>query len=392
MRKLLLVLNLVFPVIAMGQKNYLGNGLYWQFQDGVLTISGKGDMPNEVSMDYPWYDLINNGNIRKIVIEEGVKSIEKRAFECYPEQQWVYNALKEVYLPSTLEKIGEDAFWGHEGLYNVDFGKGIKIIDDYAFQDCISLKEILLPDGIEKIGNGAFSRKRNFPIKRLSIPSSVKEIGYHAFSLTDRIGKEKFFYDCECLVELLPDWLSLDHCKSIGLSEKSYKSYLATKEDSYPAGSTNNDCYWFTRYMYLEFDGDGQPIKGSSKYMYPKNDDNDYEIQFYYTSNYQTDDYPIIIYLNEIDNQDKKVSIKELGKVNRAIKSSVLFSQDDVSIFVKGYQITVTSDGTILVYKTENATYKNCLYFKPSEMSAAVYKIRYKVLLEKLKSIKWGSY
>lgn len=242
MRKnLFFILGLIVSVNAMSQKKYLGNGLYWEFYDGVLTISGNGEMPNHSSRkDYPWFDLIYNGEIRKIVIEEGVKSIGKRAFDCYVPYSSDYWKLKEVYLPSTLEIIGEDAFWFHKGLCKVVFGNGLKKIDDCAFQGCISMKEIILPDHLEFIGKKAFERKMN-PIEKVRIPLGIQSIGYQSFALTKDIEGENVSQHYDCEVELLPDWLTLDQCKAIGLSESSYNSYLSKKQASQARTSDINE-------------------------------------------------------------------------------------------------------------------------------------------------------
>lgn len=380
MRKcLLLVLCLVFSDLAIGQKINLGNGLYWEFYDGMLIISGEGEMPH--LYDYPWEQLLIDGKITKIIVKEGVKTISRAAF---------YNrdlnyALKEVYLPSTLHTIGKRSFMFNKGLYKVVFGSGLKIIGSQAFSVCNSLTDITIPEGVEIIEEYAFERSEN-PIKKVRIPLGIKSIGYQAFALTDNNISQ--FYECE--VELLPNWLTLDQCKIIGLSEKSYKSYLAKKEGSNSAGSTNNDRFWFFQCLSIEYDSNQQPIKDSAKYLYPDYKDCAYEIQFCYASNYQTAEYPITIYLNEIGKKNRRVSYKEIGKVKRANKSSVEYSKEGVNIFVEGYKIAVISDGSIYLIKTENTIYKNCLIFYPVDFNVPIYEIRYSVLVDKLKSIKWG--
>ena len=85
---------------------------------GILTISGKGDMPDDMQ-------FIDNKKIRKVVIEEGVTSV------C-----------------------------------------------DYAFLGCTKLKAVTLPEGLLSIGVKSFE---NTNIKKITIPSSVRKIGQCAF-------------------------------------------------------------------------------------------------------------------------------------------------------------------------------------------------------------------
>lgn len=51
--------------------------------------------------------------------------------------------------------------------------------------------------------------------------------------------------------------------------------------------STNNDKYWYGRYVYAKMDNNGTPIADSFKYIYPKNDCS-YEVRFSYIENSDT--------------------------------------------------------------------------------------------------------
>ena len=52
----------------------------WKFEDGTLTISGTGDMPDYEIHDNkaPWYS--DRDKIKIVVIEDGVTSIGNNAF------------------------------------------------------------------------------------------------------------------------------------------------------------------------------------------------------------------------------------------------------------------------------------------------------------------------
>jgi len=48
----------------------------WKLKKGVLTIYGKGKMPNNMTFDYEKY----KGKIKKVIIKEGVESVCDNAF------------------------------------------------------------------------------------------------------------------------------------------------------------------------------------------------------------------------------------------------------------------------------------------------------------------------
>ncbi len=155
--------------------------------------------------------------------------------------------------------------------------------------------------------------------------------------------------------------------------------------------SDNNDCFWFQRCTFVEFDGNDDPVESSTKYLYPNNEDCKFEIQFDYASNYQRADCPLTIYLNELNSKKERVYSQRIGTLTKSMKSSVVYKSEQVSIFVHGYQITVTAKGEILLYKTEGRKFVNARAFLPSEMQELIYGIRYEVLVNKLQNIQWSN-
>ncbi len=126
-----------------------GDDLFWNLTyDGVLTISGTGDMDDfERQSDVPW-----NGNkeyLQKLVIEEGLTSIGDNAFGGYKN-------LSEVVLPDTLIKIGTKAFSGCSSLTEVVLPSALIKLEDYAFWGCSSLSEVAIPDSVTSIGFSVF--------------------------------------------------------------------------------------------------------------------------------------------------------------------------------------------------------------------------------------------
>ena len=133
----------------------------------------------------------------KVVIPEGVKRIRKAAFSG--------SKISGVVLPDSLEKIGDEAFYGCENLEDIDFGHGlerigengcrnmfadcaisklvlppqIKKIGIAAFYCCNKLTELVLNDGLEEIETGAFVYCTR--LAQVTLPKSIKKIGKSAF-------------------------------------------------------------------------------------------------------------------------------------------------------------------------------------------------------------------
>ena len=118
--------------------------LSWELSnDGVLTISGTGDMNGA-----PW--LEKAAKIKKVVIQEGVTSICDSAFSgC--------SNLVELELPQSMKRIGF-----------------------FAFASCNSLKSVFLPAGVEQIRGNAFQNAKN--LERIDVSPD------NAFFASDSFG------------------------------------------------------------------------------------------------------------------------------------------------------------------------------------------------------------
>lgn len=96
-----------------------------------------------------------------------------------------------VYLPETIEYIGEGAFAYCEslsGIYGLEKCTNLKEIQPYTFRDCYDLALITLPEGLEKIGEYAFYKcYKN--LTDINIPSTVTTIDYGAFISCQELTK-----------------------------------------------------------------------------------------------------------------------------------------------------------------------------------------------------------
>ena len=184
-----------------------GSNLTWTLDsDGVLTISGSGDMYDYCLSGAPWYGI--RSRVKSAVIADGVTSIGYKAFDdC--------TSLTSVTIPDSVTSIGADAFWGCESLTSVTIPNGVTSIEEHTFDYCTSLTSVTIPDSVTSIGARAFYYCTS--LTGVTIPDSVTSIGEYAFyncsSLTSvaipdsvtSIGYEAFF-NCTSLTSVtIPD-------------------------------------------------------------------------------------------------------------------------------------------------------------------------------------------
>ena len=143
----LLVLCLIFSLLPMSAfadeataSGTCGDNLTWTLQDGVLNISGTGDMEDYLSHRFngkyittaPWGEYYDT--IKSVVIEAGVTSIGDEAF---------YNcsSLASMTIPDSVTSIGEYAFYGCSSLESVTIPDSVTSIEEYAFYNCGKLED-----------------------------------------------------------------------------------------------------------------------------------------------------------------------------------------------------------------------------------------------------------
>ncbi len=176
-----------------GFQDACGENLTWTLsEDGVLTVSGEGEMYDvdwgflfSDDIDLPWAS--DSSSIESVVIEEGVTSIGEGAFHyCY--------ALKDVKLPESLTEIGSRAFEDCTSLEKVDIPAGVMSFGYDAFEgtpwqekqgDFVVVNGVLIdyqgeaadvvvPDDVTRIG--ALVIRENESMKSFTAPDSVTRI------------------------------------------------------------------------------------------------------------------------------------------------------------------------------------------------------------------------
>ena len=87
--------------------------------------------------------------------------------------------IKEVYLGSGVESVGEYAFSGCSNLTAVGISGGIESVGSYTFEACSNLTTVRIFDGVKTIGSYAFILCQN--MKSVNIPASIDTVGQGAF-------------------------------------------------------------------------------------------------------------------------------------------------------------------------------------------------------------------
>ncbi|MBQ9133060.1 MAG: leucine-rich repeat domain-containing protein [Clostridia bacterium] len=111
---------------------------FWTLEDGVLTISGIGKMPDYEKNGAPWES--KKDKIHTVIIEEGITKVGDYAFyQC--------KSLKEVELPNTLIGIGDAAFGECTALESVTIPKKVQEMGFFPFYGCSALTALKVEDG-----------------------------------------------------------------------------------------------------------------------------------------------------------------------------------------------------------------------------------------------------
>ena len=179
-QKILMTLALLMTVAsgAWAQTQWESGDCTVTLNNGTLTVSGNGAMTDYInSSDRPWDD--NSGDITSVVVESGVTSVRRNAFESFTN-------LTSVTLPEGLTAIGLYAFSNCSSLQSITIPSTVTSIGDGAFSRCSSLTSVTLPEGLTAISAGAFDDCSS--LTSITIPSMVTRIGNFAFMKSSAIS------------------------------------------------------------------------------------------------------------------------------------------------------------------------------------------------------------
>ena len=160
-----------------------GDNITWIFENGVLTITGSGEIPDyamiyrpSIRTDAPWFYL--NSSVKSIRIEGSITRIGTAAF--------AFLNTDSVSIPNSVTSIGEHAFYDCISLKHIQFPPNLKSISGNLLAFCKSLKSVVIPTGVTDIGEFSFHACDN--LTSLVIPSGVKSIGQNAFRWCDMLN------------------------------------------------------------------------------------------------------------------------------------------------------------------------------------------------------------
>ena len=211
------------PIISLnGECGAQGSYVTWSidYDTGVMTISGTGDMADFTFEPSPWSE--HRALIRSVVIETGVTGIGRNAFSsctnltdvAFPDNltsigvnAFAYcSGLTTLTIPSGVASIGKNAFsycsslasltfdavncaptsqglsavfFSCNALTSVTIGEHVRSIPDSLFYGCTYITQLTIPNGVTSIGMYSFNGCQR--LTSLTIPDSVTNISSYAF-------------------------------------------------------------------------------------------------------------------------------------------------------------------------------------------------------------------
>ena len=232
---------------ADAQHGTIGS-LTWTLQDGRLTVSGEGRVPNSSFMaSGEWVDFVPENyskfynaqwkdvapEVTELVVGNGITQIGVYGFCLFPK-------LKSVTLPDTLTSIGGYAFLGCPQLEDVQCPDSVTEYGAYMFQGNTKLcnpekpfyilngnlvmyggtdaAEITVPAEVKRLAGNVF--QRHTELRSVTLPEGLQEIGGRVFS------------DCTSLEQIeIPATV-----KTIGMG--AFDECTALKSFTFPASVT----------------------------------------------------------------------------------------------------------------------------------------------------------
>ena len=140
--------------------------------DGVLTITGKGEMEY-----FPWRTRYFT-RITAVKIGYGVTNIHDSAFyEC--------NKMKTISIPNSVTRIERAALYDCKSLTSLTIPDSVTTIESSAFAHCWALQEAKLSKNLKSLPTNLFYECTS--LTGATIPSGVTSIGMNAFKLCTKL-------------------------------------------------------------------------------------------------------------------------------------------------------------------------------------------------------------
>ena len=196
------------------------NCLHWEVTTGVisgktLTISGTGVMPDfnfpEGNLA-PWwnYEALGmltsfgkfklEGELKKVVIKDGVTNVGDYALFCLP-------AATQVTLPESVTSIGRYGIAMCSKLTGMSIPKSVTEIGDFGLAGD-GLTAITLPDGLQSLGRGAFDTCTS--LTNTTLPAAITAVPGKCFADCTKLLNVKYAGTVTAIGDL-----AFEGCKSL---------------------------------------------------------------------------------------------------------------------------------------------------------------------------------
>ena len=236
------------------------NCLHWEVSTGVLsgktlTISGTGVMPDfnfpEGNLA-PWWNyealgmLTSFGNfklegeLKKVVIKDGVTNVGSYALFCLP-------AATQVTLPDSVTRIGRYGIAMCSKLTGMSIPKSVTEIGDFGLAGN-GLTAVTLPDGLQSLGRGAFDTCTS--LTNTTLPAAITAVPGKCFANCTKLLNVKYAGTVTAIGER-----AFEGCKSLTaapipetvteLGASAFTGCTALTDVTLPAGVTAipEDCF-----------------------------------------------------------------------------------------------------------------------------------------------------
>lgn len=236
------------------------NCLHWEVTTGVisgktLTISGTGAMPD---FDFPngnlapwWnYEALGmltsfgkfklEGELKKVVIKDGVTNVGDYALFCLP-------AATQVTLPDSVTRIGRYGIAMCSKLTGMSIPKGVTEIGDFGLAGD-GLTAVTLPDGLQSLGRGAFDTCTS--LTNTTLPAAITAVPGKCFADCTKLLNVKYAGTVTAIGDL-----AFEGCKSLvtapipatvtTIDKAAFTGCTALTDVTIPAGVTAipEDCF-----------------------------------------------------------------------------------------------------------------------------------------------------
>ena len=234
--------------------------LHWEVSTGVLsgktlTISGTGAMPD---FDFPngnlapWWNyealgmLTSFGNfklegeLKKVVIKDGVTNVSNYALFCLP-------AATQVTLPDSVTSIGRYGIAMCSKLTGMSIPKGVAGIGDFGLAGN-GLTAITLPDGLQSLGRGAFDSCAS--LTNTTLPAAITAVPGKCFADCTKLLNIKYAGTVTAIGDL-----AFESCKALtaapipetvtAIDKAAFTGCTALTDVTIPAGVSTipEDCF-----------------------------------------------------------------------------------------------------------------------------------------------------